>query len=151
MAQLEYRLLDEAKGFPPLFSYGSIPKEEIAVRFACDYFTKEGVVYEKTSCAVEPGLYVIYVQPAQGQQPMTSERRSSTGPGLIGLEIREFASGNTYFPVIHKLEFTNLNELLLHIQCNYLTLNGTEWEKTSAEVDEDRKKYVLYVQRSREE
>ncbi|MCL4441136.1 MAG: hypothetical protein M1609_11285 [Firmicutes bacterium] len=151
MAQLEYRLYDEAQGFPALFNYGSIPKQEIAARFACDYFTKEGTVYEKTSCAIEDGLFVVYVQASKEQQPMSSERRSFSASGLIVLEIRQFTAGSTYFPLIDKMEFSRLEDLLLYLQCNYLTLNATEWEKTSAEVDEDRKKYILYVQRSQGE
>jgi len=126
VAQLEYRLLDEARGFPALFSYSSIPKTEIAVRFACDYFTKEGVVYEKTSSAVEAELYVIYVQPSLDQRPLDSERRSISTLGLIVLEIREYTRGSMHFPLINKLEFSHLDELLLSLQCNYLSLNGVE-------------------------
>lgn len=62
MAKLEYRLLDETNNFPVLFYYADIDKAEIAARFACDNFIRDGVVYEKTSCAVELITYVIYLQ-----------------------------------------------------------------------------------------
>lgn len=62
MARLEYRLLDEAKGYPVLYVYEGISHGEVAARFICDRFVKEGAVYERTSCAIEPDGFVIYVQ-----------------------------------------------------------------------------------------
>lgn len=149
MEKLEYRLLDEAKGYPSLYHYPSIPKEEVVVRFLCDYLIKDGVVYEKTSNAVEASLYVIYVKVAKEEKPIPSSRRTKVGMGFIVMEVRLFSEDASEYPIIANLEFNNLIELALLAQCNYLMLDAQEWEQTSFEVDEDRQTYVLYVKKSR--
>ena len=65
MAKLEYR--DVENGYSALYHYNSIPKDEIVSRFLCDYFIKDGVVYEKTSNTIEPPLHVIYVKQANDE------------------------------------------------------------------------------------
>jgi len=148
MAQLEYRLFDEEKGFPALYHYDSIPKDEIVMRFLCDYFVKDGVVYEKTSNAIEMTLYVIYVKLASDETPISMNRRSKVGMGLIVLEIREYREDVEKYPIIQNLELSTLTDIAIIGQCNYLTLEGIEWEQTSLELDEDRQTYVLYVKRA---
>lgn len=147
MAKLEYRLYDEENSFPALFCFEYIPKEEIAVRFACDYFTKEGVVYEKISSATEPELSVIYVKPTQDEKPLSNNSHSSLNMGLVVLEVREFHDYSKHYPIIQSFKFNGLIDVLLYIQGDFVTLNGVEWAKSSVEVDEDRQVYVLYVKR----
>jgi len=148
MAQLEYRLFDEAKGFPALYHYDSIPKDEIVMRFLCDYLVKDGVVYEKTSNAMEMPLYVIYVKHADDEIPIPVNRRSKGGLGFIVMEIREYREDAEEYPIIQNIELSTLTDMALLGQCNYLMLEGVEWEQTSLEVDEDRQTYVLYVKRA---
>lgn len=148
MAQLEYRLFDEEKGFPALYHYDSIPKDEIVMRFLCDYLVKDGMVYEKTSNAIEMNLYVIYVKPANDETPVPINRRSKVGMGFIVMEIREYQEGAKEYPIIQNMELSTLTDIALIGQCNYLMLEGVEWEQTSLEADEDRQTYVLYVKRT---
>jgi len=148
MAQLEYRLFDEEKGFPAIYHYDSIPKDEIVMRFLCDYLVKDGVVYEKTSNAIEMNLYVIYVKLADDETPILMNRRSKVGMGFIVLEIREYLEDTKEYPIIQNLELSTLTDIALVGQCNYLLIEGVEWEKTSLEVDEDRQTYVLYAKRA---
>ena len=148
MAQLEYRLFDEEKGFPALYHYNSIPKDEIVMRFLCDYFVKDGVVYEKTSNAIEMTLYVIYVKLANDEIPAPMNRRSKVGMGFIVMEIREYLEDAKEYPIIQNLELSTLTDIALVGQCNYLILEGVEWEQTSLEVDEDRQTYVCYAKRT---
>jgi len=148
MAQLEYRLFDEEKGFPALYHYDSIPKDEIVMRFLCDYLVKDGAVYEKTSNAIEMTLYVIYVKLADDETPIPMNRHAKVGMGLIVLEIREYREDAQEYPIIQNLELSNLTDVALIGQCNYLMLEGIEWEQTSLELDEDRQTYVLYVKRT---
>jgi hypothetical protein len=89
VAQLEYRLFDEEKGFPALYHYDSIPKDEIVMRFLCDYLVKDGMVYEKTSNAIEMTLYVIYVKLANDETLVSMNGRSKVGMGFNVMEIRE--------------------------------------------------------------
>ncbi len=148
MAQLEYRLFDEEKGFPALYYYNSIPKDEIVMRFLCDYFVKDGVVYEKTSNAIEMTLYVIYVKLANDEIPAPMNRRSKVGMGFIVMEIREYLEDAKEYPIIQNLELSTLTDIALVGQRNYLILEGVEWEQTSLEVDEDRQTYVCYAKRT---
>lgn len=148
MAQLEYRLFDEEKGFPALYHYNSIPKDEIVMRFLCDYFIKDGVVYEKTSNASEPPLYVIYVKPSLDEVPLPMNRPATVGMGFIVLEVREYREDYAEYPLILSLELNTLTDIALLGQCHYLMIEGVEWEQTSLEIDEDRETYVLYVQKT---
>ncbi|GAA3410211.1 hypothetical protein ACFFNY_22300 [Paenibacillus hodogayensis] len=145
MARLEYRLLDEKNGFPLLYYYDFIDKDEISLRFACDYLVKDRVVYEKTSCAIEPKAYVIYVKTAEDEQASGGGVELSGYRGGIRIELREYKAGTAHYPVIHVYQFQDDDDALLHLQSNYVHWNGQEWEKTSAEVDEDRKVYVYYA------
>jgi hypothetical protein len=147
MAQLEYRLFDEKEGYPALFNYQTIPEEEIMVRFLCDYFIKDDTVFEKTSNAIEPPLYVIYVKFAEDETPIIKNPCSNVALGFIVIEVREFSEEYDEYPIIKNLEFTSLTELAIFAQCNYIMLDGFEWEQTSLELDEDRHTYVLYVKK----
>ncbi|TGE31808.1 hypothetical protein [Desulfosporosinus sp. Sb-LF] len=148
MAKLEYRLLDIENGYPALYHYNSIPRDEIVTRFLCDYFIKDGVVYEKTSNAIEPPLHVIYVKKATDEIPIPMNRRSTVGMGFIVMEIREYREDANEYPIIQNMELSDLTDIAIIGQCNYLTLEGVEWEQTSLEVDEDRQTYVLYVKKT---
>jgi hypothetical protein len=146
MARLEYRLLDDANGYPVLYQYDGIDKDEVSLRFACDYFVKGHIVYEKTSCAVEAGCYVIYVKPSAEEQAVDYAETAAPRWNCIQIELREFREGTCNYPLIHTYYFQNDDDALLHLQSDYLYLNGREWEKTSTEVDEDRHVYVYYAQ-----
>lgn len=148
MDQLEYRLYDEENGFPALYHYNSISKDEIVMRFLCDYFVKDGVVYEKTSNAIEPPLYIVYVKPSLNEVPMPMNCPSTERIGFIVMEVREYREGSEEYPLIQSLELSTLTDIALLGQCNYIMIEGVEWEQTSLEVDEDRQTYVLYVKRA---
>ena len=150
MARLEYRLFDPEHEFPVLYFYENIPKYEVIMRFACDYFVKEMTVYEKTSCAIEADVHVIYVRVADDEHAGLNESLQSAGQGIV-MEVREFNEEASRYPVMHVYHFTDGQDATLHLYSNFLYLNGEEWEKTSSEVDEDRKVYVIYAQRSKGE
>ncbi|MED1796100.1 hypothetical protein EDM59_24850 [Brevibacillus nitrificans] len=146
MARLEYRLLDEANGYPVLFYYERIDKDEVSLRFACDYLVKGHVVYEKTSCAVEPSCYVVYVKRSTEEQAVDYAHTASARWGSIQIELRHFREGTTTYPLVHTFYCKDDDDALLYLQSDYLMHDGQEWEKTSAEVDEDRRVYVYYAQ-----
>ncbi|EMT53277.1 MULTISPECIES: hypothetical protein [Brevibacillus] len=148
MARLEYRLLDEEKDYPVLYYYDGIDKDEISLRFACDYLVKGHVVFEKTSCATEPGCYVIYVRYSAEEQAVDYVDTAAARWGSIQIELREYKEGTNVYPLIHTYSFKDDDDVLLLLQSDYITLNGREWEKTSAEVDEDRRVYVYYARPS---
>ncbi|MHB1653139.1 MAG: hypothetical protein ACYCVD_11770 [Desulfitobacteriaceae bacterium] len=148
MATLEYRLDDAEQGYPALYHYPDIAKDELSLRLLCDFFTKDGVVYEKTSTALEDKLHMIYVQRSTGESPTVNNLRSTVGMGFIVLEIREFREGSKDYPLLEAREFNTILDLILYAQVDCPTFNEMPWEKKSLEVDEDRKVYVLYLQQT---
>lgn len=142
MAKLEYRLYDEEKGFPALYHYDSISKDEILCRCLSDYWVKDGIVYERTSNSLEIDIYIIYVKPANDELPMLLKYNNSE---FIEIEIREYHEDLEEYPLIKTLEMNNLTDVALFGLCNYFLLEGKEWEQTSFEIDEDRKTYVIYA------
>jgi hypothetical protein len=150
LPRLEYRLLDEEKGYPVLYYYDGIDKEEISLRFACDYFVKDQHVYEKTSCAVEDGTYVIYIRRAEDEKVLDDQLVFAPDWRGIRLEVRHFREGTAHYPVVHTFYFHSDEDALLHLQSDLFYIGGREWQKTSAEVDENRKVYVIYAEPTEE-
>ncbi|CEH31390.1 Uncharacterized protein BN1090_A2_03865 [Aneurinibacillus migulanus] len=144
--RLEYRRLDEGNGFPVLYYYDFIDKDEVALRFACDYFVKDGLVYEKTSCAIETSCYVIYVQVAEDERVLESAKPVARQKPGIMMEVREFKEDTAHYPVVCTYTFQDDDDAILYLQSQFLYLYGREWEKTSTEIDEDRGVYVYYAQ-----
>lgn len=144
MAWLEYRLLKEDEGFPVLYQYERISRDEIALRFACDYFVKERIIYEKTSCAAEADRYVIYVKEAEEEQIVDSTPRSLYMRGIL-LEVREYKEEGMHYPVVRTHTCRDHEDALLYIMSDYVYIEGREWERTSAEIDEDRGVCVYYA------
>ncbi|SFI64340.1 hypothetical protein [Thermoflavimicrobium dichotomicum] len=146
MLRLEYRFLDEERGFPIVSYYDPISKDEILLRFACDYLVQDHKVYEKTSCAIEDGVYIIYVK--------VDEEKKIKNPGLIfmpdwkgiRIEVRHYQKETKKDLLIHSFTFFDSQEALAHLMSDFIYLEGKEWEKLFAEVDENRKVYVYYAQ-----
>lgn len=148
MARLEYRLLDEAKGYPVLYMYEGISHGEVAARFICDRFVKEGAVYERTSCAIEPDGFVIYIQPDSKGRVMWPAAATKTAG--LPLEIAACGSGLLSAQRQLVLSFLTYEELQLQLLADYRMHQGEEWLKVSAELDEDRSAYVYYMEKVKE-
>jgi hypothetical protein len=148
MPRLEYRQLDEEKGYPVLYVYENIDNAEIAARFACDYFVKDRLVYERTSCAMELGGCVIYIKHDDEATVFDQENSDYSSLPNVRMELRQYKQTADYYPVIHVFEFKTNLEAVLNLQCDYLWWLGQEWRKVSAEIDEDRKVYVYYAEPS---
>lgn len=146
MAKLEYRLLDEAAGYPILYDYPSIDTGEVAARFACDKFIKDGAVFEKTSTAIEPLTYVIYVSQA-GHAEGQAASAPAAGHGAR-FEIRQDWEGDSPGLLIEAREFTDAIDLVLYLNADYFYWLGDEWLRSGTVLDEDRKAYVYYAKKS---
>jgi hypothetical protein len=146
MASLEYRLLDEEQQMPLLYEYARIGLGEIALRFSCDYFVKEQTVYEKTSCSMEKrDLYVIYVKKAEEEHAYEAVQVQRPDWRGVRVELRKYTDEAIHYPVLDIRDFEDEREALLQINSHYVYADGKEWEKSSTEIDEDRKRYVVYV------
>ncbi|PZE22505.1 hypothetical protein [Paenibacillus xerothermodurans] len=145
MESLEYRLYKESGEYPLLYYYNRIARDEVALRFACDYYVKNGTVYEKTSCAVEDDCYVIYVQPAEDERVMHWQKPDSRLPKGLHMELREFKDFGADYRLVQTYTFRDSLEAMLYLQANYLYVDRQEWYRTSTEIDEDRETYVFYA------
>ena len=144
MKKLEYRLLDESKGYPILYYFLDMDEMQIASRFVCDYIVKDGILYEKTSCSMEALSCVIYVKKIE-EDILTYEENIRQTEKYIRLEVRHFIEEAEIYPLMFTYELRESKEVLLYLQSDFFIWSGKEWEKTSSEIDEDRKVYVLYA------
>jgi hypothetical protein len=137
---LEYRLQLRKDEFDPIYHYPSIELQQILARRECEFFIKEGITYKQLSSGLEENVFVIYVEVYEEnpiEEPDTSGER-------IKLEIRELNALRNH-PLIVTEWPTDHLEVLSKIGSIYTYYDGKEWERDSAEIDEDRKTYVLYV------
>lgn len=148
MAYLEYRLMDEENNFPLLCYYENIDKDEIALRFSCDFFVQDNTVYIQEATAVDSRTYVVYVKPDNEEQPLKYSSKNSEYWGNIRVEFRHFkGEAVTNHTLLHFIDFHDDDDVILHLLSTlFYTKDGKEWRKTSTEVDEDRKTYVVYVE-----
>ncbi len=137
---LEYRLQKSKDEFIPIYHYPNIELQQILARRECEFFIKEGITYKQLSSAIEDDLFVIYVEKYE-EDPVLEPAPSQTG---IELEIRELNARQDH-PLILTRQAMDHLEVLSIVGSIYTYYNGREWERDSAEIDEDRKVYVLYV------
>ncbi|MBA2872403.1 hypothetical protein HNQ85_002712 [Anoxybacillus calidus] len=139
MARLEYRLLLDHEKYELLYFYENIDLEQIITRRECEFFVKEGVTYRQLSSALENDTFAIYVEKyEQGEK-----EDEVNGHGLL-LEVRELNSEKNH-PIITTLELHSHLEIMAYIGSSFTYFHGKEWLRDCAEIDEDRKLYVLYV------
>jgi hypothetical protein len=138
---LEYRRLKWNDEYEPLYHYPNIELEQILARRECEFFVKNGVTYKQVSSAKEGNLFVIYVQIYEESAPDTEDSDAREG---IKLEIRELNERQNH-PLIQTYHFHHHLDVLSVIGSVYIYEQGKEWERDSAEIDEDRMVYILYV------
>jgi hypothetical protein len=141
--KLEYRLNDEQNHYPALFHYEFAEPSEIFCRRLCDYFIKDKKVYQKTSSSLEEEYYVIYVE-NDSDEYIIEEAETYTH---VTLEVREYKE-YSISPLIFTYDLYSHEEALSLIGNDYLWIQNQEYEKISAEIDEDRSTYVLYMSKA---
>jgi hypothetical protein len=149
MARLEYRLNDELQSFPVLFYYDFIDKDEVSLRFACDYWVKNMRVYEKMHGTVDANKYIIYVRVAEEEHVLEQAPVDDRYWGGICIELREYREGTDQYPVVHRYQFQDDEDARLIMQSDSLSLQGKLWTRTSTDIDEDRKVFVYYAEPNR--
>ncbi|MDQ0230775.1 hypothetical protein [Metabacillus malikii] len=138
--KLEYRLNDPVNHYPALFHYEFSNPTEIFCRRLCEFFVKNEKVYVKTSSSYEHDFYVIYVNVDDEETSFANAETYSH----VTLEIRDYKEYSES-PLLYTYDLYSHEEALSYIGSDYLMLNNTEYEKISAEIDEDRSTYVVYV------
>ena len=137
---LEYRLIDETKQYPAIYHFEELDKMQIFCRRNCDYFVLDKQVYETTSSALEEDRFVIYVKKVDDEKPFYAA--SSTRP--LGIEVREYRENNES-PEIAFFHCETHEDVFSYLDSTYHYVHGKEVERVSAEMDQDRRVYVLYV------
>lgn len=138
--KLEYRLNDERKEYPALYHYEFSDPYEIFCRRLCDYFIKGKKVYKQTSSSLEDEYYVIYVEEETDEFIFEQADHYKH----VTLEVRDYKEYNES-PLIFTYDLYSHEEALSLIGNDYLWIQDEEYEKISAEIDEDRSTYVLYM------
>ncbi|MDN4492546.1 hypothetical protein [Ureibacillus aquaedulcis] len=139
-AVLEYRLHKATNLYEPIYYYKMIELSQILARRECEFFIKEGKTYKQLSSSIEGNLFVIYVELFE-EGPIELENTLEQG---IKLEVRELNARQNY-PLLSTEDVSNHLDILSVIGSVYTYLEKNEWERDSAEIDEDRGVYVLYV------
>jgi len=137
---LEYRLNDEASGFPAIYHYSNLDPNEIFCRRLCDYFVKDGKVYSQTSSAKEEKMFVIYVKEESEEFAFPDARTYQK----VTLEIRLLEEEKPS-PLLYSYHLSSHMEVLQYLGNVYIQIGEYEYEIISTEIDEDRSTYVLYV------
>ncbi|QGQ45007.1 hypothetical protein [Metabacillus sediminilitoris] len=141
--KLEYRLNDEHLNYHALFHYEFSEPSEIFCRRLCDYFIKDKKVYHKTSTSLEDEYYVIYVEKDTEEYIFEDAKMYKH----VTLEVRDYKEYSSS-PLLFTYDLYSHEEALSLLGNDYLWINNEEYKKISAEIDEDRSTYVLYISES---
>jgi hypothetical protein len=139
VARLEYRLLLDDETYELLYFYENIDLEQIIARRECEFFVKDGMTYKQLSSALEKEVFVIYVE-----KYCDGTKEDEVDEQRLLLEVRELNEISNY-PLITTLKLYTHLEVMSYIGSSFTYFHGKEWLRDSAEIDEDRKVYVLYV------
>lgn len=137
---LEYRLLKEDGRFEKIYHVvfeKDREEAEIICRRNCEYQIISGKKYENIGGAQEPdGLFVLYLKEVPGVfYPHLSLHKD------LGIEIRLPQGGEIAF-----LSYENHLKLMMTLDNSFLYLNKKEYRRLSAEFDQERRVYLMYME-----
>ncbi|EIT87356.1 hypothetical protein A374_00754 [Fictibacillus macauensis ZFHKF-1] len=138
LTTVEYRLVDES--FTPLYYVENIDRLELFCRRNCNYFVLDQYVYEVVSTALENELFVIYLQLVEDDQPFGETPTSRA----LGIEVRLLTDDQSY-PEMTYINCQTHLEAFTYLDNSFLYFQNKEYARVSAELDQNRKQYVLYV------
>ena len=133
MKTLEYRLEDQ-----PIKAFEMISSLETSIRFFVNYWVNEGVVYENRGNYFQDDTYFIDLFECKNEQPYTDTIEKA--PNTI--EYRLFYSDRK---IIREATEKNLEDIMLALSLDSVTIENSTYKRLSLEYDEDRKVYVYYL------
>jgi hypothetical protein len=142
MPRLEYRLQNNPAEL--ICHYDDIAVGELLLRNDSDWFVREGTIYERQRTEKRDDVHLIYVT-LSDEAAEPSEPAADNAQAFV-VEIRQFEEGLTDYPLLHQQHCDSLLDVLLLLQTETITLNGQKWNKSSFELNEDRKMFVYYAQ-----
>lgn len=145
MERLEYHLIEDGENISILYDYPSVSKEEILMRFSCDYFVKGKDVFECVHVQADPPVHKIFVKRSEEETVIDDRLRFSPTWQGIRIELRHFDEKWSNYPLVHRYQFYHAQDALLRFLSSVHRVDGQLWETTSTEVDENRYVYVIYA------
>jgi len=151
MPKLLVRQWIEGSSLVIVNEYRNIPIEEILLRFSCDYWVKGQRVFQMAGRAMEGDTAIIDVEEDVDEKV--------NQPGLVfaptwegvRIEVRHYMEDVEEYPLIDRMQFADPRQAMAIFWSDRILLQDRRWVKTSTEVDENRKVYVLYVQPENDE
>ncbi|MBH8600289.1 hypothetical protein [Thermoactinomyces sp. CICC 23799] len=145
MEKLEYHLMEDGDRISVLYAYPSVSKEEVLMRFACDYFVRGKDVFECVHVQADPPMHKIYVKRSEEEKVLDDRLRFSPSWQGIRVEVRHFDERWSRYPVVYRYQFHHAQDALLRLLSSLHFIDGQWWKTTSTEVDENRYVYVIYA------
>ena len=131
---LEYRLENQQ----PIKTMENLSSLETSVRFFVNYWVHEGIVYENRGNYYSEDKYRIDLYECKDEQPYADAIEKA--PNTI--EYRLFYSDRK---IIKELVKTSLEDIMLALSLDSVTIDSHTYKRLSLEFDEDRKVYVYYL------
>ena len=134
MNTLEYRLENKQS----IKTFEAITSLETSIRFFVNYWVNEGIVYENRGNYFSNGKYIIDLYECKDEQPYDDviEKAPNT------IEYRLFYSERK---IIKESTEKGLEEIMLALSLDSVTIENSTYKRLSLEFDEDRKVYVYYL------
>ena len=131
---LEYRLENQQ----PIKTMENLSSLETSVRCFVNYWVHEGIVYENRGNHYSEGKYRTDLYECKDEQPYADAIEKA--PNTI--EYRLFYSDRK---IIKESVKTNLEDIMLALSLDSVTIDSHTYKRLSLEFDEDRKVYVYYL------
>ncbi|MFX3625607.1 MAG: RNA helicase [Ectobacillus sp.] len=147
--ELTYYILREEDTYEPFYTYkeGTIDPNEVFARQLCDYFVVNKKQYRLLSNEMEGNKEMLIVEELGTAVTLNDEHYYENSG--VRIEFREYESPSS-MPLLYTMEFNQFGrahwEAMRYLLKDYITIPNVGLRKRdSAEIDEDRRCYVIYV------
>ncbi|WP_078548452.1 hypothetical protein [Litchfieldia alkalitelluris] len=130
--------------FEPFYEYKnhSINEDEIYARQLCEFFIKDGKEYELYSNEMKDSEEILVILD-KGSSAIFSDEKTYNGG--IHLEVRQYKNIGE-MSLLHTFHLNSHWEVIRYLLKDIIDIPGQgQKARDSAEIDEDRRCYVLYV------
>lgn len=147
MIQSMVYYIQSGTSFIPFYEYSTstINQDEIYARQLCEFFIKDGREYELYSNEMSGDEEVLIIQEKGAATKFTNEK---VYPHGIHLEIRQYRTIGE-MTLLHTFELQTHWDAIRYLLKDVIEVPGYgNMVRDSAELDEDRKCYCIYVTKS---
>ncbi|KAA0545278.1 RNA helicase [Bacillus sp. BGMRC 2118] len=136
--------IQSGTSYIPFYEYSTstIEQDEIYARQLCEFFIKDGREYELYSNEMAGDEEVLIIQEKGAATKFSNEKTYPTG---IHMEIRQYRNIGE-MTLLHTYQLNTHWEAIRYLLKDVIEVPGYgQMVRDSAEMDEDRKCYVVYV------